>query len=69
MSNKEQTIQADTNIAVCHYCCFYLVSTDSNLGGACRRYPPTVHSIYESSVSEYPSVKWNDWCGEHIIYK
>lgn len=35
--------------------------------GACRRYAPTTFMIGSSKVTEWPTVKQNDWCGEYEL--
>jgi len=49
----------------CNECKFFLAQSDSQ--GLCRRFPPKIHH-YENgpTVSEFPPMLNEGWCGEHI---
>jgi len=50
--------------ASCENCRYYFF-------GFCRRYPPTVlidpSSEEDETVSQWPTVEPEDWCGEHQV--
>ena len=57
----------DVTSATCDNCRFFFF-------GFCRRYPPTVfynplpeEEGTEETLSEWPTVEADDWCGEHQV--
>ena len=52
----------DTNDTHCGQCRFFVQHSEE--GGDCRRFPPTLQTDDEGTVSAFPGTSIDWWCGD-----